>query len=209
MPQNRLGRHEDTTAEIIDNRHATLPPELHQRLKIHLFAETGLDEIALVHLEDETRLLREAIFIILHIGNVGAANLLEARARALEDIGDTKTAADLDEFSPRDNYRLAIGKGVEDQKESRSAVVDDRGRLGLGEHGQVSFTGCAATTALAGSQVEFDVTVASDGLFDLVKKRLRQRRPPQVCMDDNTGGIYNPANLPAPGLHAIPGNTTQ
>ena len=49
----------------------------------------------------------------------------------------------------------------------------------------------AALAALARRDVELQVRVAAGNFTDALKRRLRQRRPPQVRMQDHACGVHD------------------
>src|SRR5215203_3445009 len=72
---------------------------------------------------DQARVCINSAFVVFQMSTVGGANFDHASAGTRHNIGHTKVAADLYEFSSR-NDRLAVsGQNCEDQQGGRGAVV--------------------------------------------------------------------------------------
>ena len=120
---------------------------------------------------------------------VGRADLDEVGAGPGHHVGDTETAADLDQFAAAYDYVPAFGKTSETEQNGSGAVVDDDGVLGAAGLGDQRAGGGHARTALAGGEVEFEVGVAL-GLLP------RHRRPPEVGVQDRAGCVDDGAQHP-------------
>ena len=121
---------------------------------------------------------------------VGRADLDEVGAGPGHHVGDTETAADLDQLAAADGDVPAFGEAAEAEQNGSGAVVDDDGVFGAAGLGDQRAGGGHARTALAGGEVEFEVGVAL-GLLP------RHRRPPEVGVQDRAGGVDDGAQHPS------------
>ena len=116
-----------------------------------------------------------------------------AAHRRSHDLGDAEAVADLDELSARDDDLAPAGERGEREHERRSAVVDADRRLGAGqladERGHVILARAARTRG----EVELEVRIARGHGLHVRQGRLRERRPPEVRVQDDSRGVQHRA----------------
>ena len=114
--------------------------------------------------------------VVVETRPVGGADLDQARAGLLDDLGDSEPAADLDEFTPADDDGPTVGEHGQDQQNRCGAVIDDERIVGADGGGNQPRGVALARTSTA--MVEIDLEVPS-------ARRLgdRQRRPAEVGME--------------------------
>jgi hypothetical protein len=120
--------------------------------------------VAGVHLHQQAGARADGGFEIPRVAAVGAADFDEPGARALHDVGHPEGAADLDQLAPRDDDLLALGEGVEEQKDRRGVVVDDGGGFGAGELLQQFVDHVVPVAAAAAGHVVFEGAGRAGGL---------------------------------------------
>ncbi len=82
--------------------------------------------------QQERRSRRERAFEVCEVHAIGRTDLDERGAAALQDVGNAKPAADLDELVARDDHLAAFGQRIEHEQHGGRAVVDDQRIFGAG-----------------------------------------------------------------------------
>ena len=89
---------------------------------------------------------------------VRRSNLSQLYAGSLEDFADTKSPANLDEFTARDNdFRLGRGKMLNDQHQCGCAVIHDCGRFRAAKQRECGLDITAAVPAGAGREIVLEI----------------------------------------------------
>src|SRR3984957_12825943 len=169
-----------------------------QVTKSRPFGESLYAEVRLVDAQDEARSGRECIFVVDKPGAVGSAYLAQDCAGLGENLGDAKPASDLDQFPARNNHFSSLGQRVQRQEGSGSAVVNDQRGV------PISFYTVATHSAqknilrmhippasLTGFEIELEVGVAAGCFENVLERGGAQGSTPQVCMENDPGGIDN------------------
>ena len=109
------------------------------------------------------------------------------------DVRDAEPSADLDQLAARDDHLSASGDGGQPQKRRCGVVVYNHRRFGSGETAKKALGMNVTFAAPAGSDVVLEIRVALRQRRDAFHCRLRQRRPPEIrvnddarCVDDRT-----------------------
>ena len=71
--------------------------------------------------------------IVVGMGTIGRADLAQQRPATRHYLGNAERAADLDQFTARNNYFASLGKRIKDEQYRGGIIVDDGCRLGAGQ----------------------------------------------------------------------------
>ena len=142
-----------------------------------------------MHLEDQAGLLRRRRAVVADPRPVGRAHLGEASPRGREDVGDPELSSDLDQLSTRDEDLLPFGERGHREEERSGAVVHDHRRLRPGERREQDLGVATALAAAAGLPIDLDVGVVAGGACGRPRGPLGERRPSQIRVQDDTGGV--------------------
>ena len=83
--------------------------------------------------QQQRRARRERALEILEVDAIRRADFDQHRAAALENLGNAKAAADLDELVARDDHFASLRKRIEHEQHRGGAVVDDERVLRAGD----------------------------------------------------------------------------
>ena len=166
-------------------------------------------EIARVNAEEGGRLRPDRPLVVGDPGPVGRADFAEPGARDLEDLGQSKAAADLDELSPRDDNLPTDRQRPEGEHGRPGVVVDHRRRLGPGqltEQGGRHRVG--ATSPLARLQVELEVAIAPSHCLDRLDGLGSERRAAETGVQQDPGRVQDasqggPRSIMALAIRAV------
>ncbi len=176
----RLERRQEAASEIVQHRHAMLGAERRELVGRDVGDEAGLLEVAAVHFQDDRAVRFQRASIVGEVRAIRRANLDQARAAPLHDLGNTEASADLDQFAARHDRRAAVGQCVERQHQSRRAVVHDQRVLGAGELAQQRRAVRVARPALAARYVVFEIRESARHTVDRVQRHGGERRSAEV-----------------------------
>src|SRR5690606_16744599 len=128
---------------------------------------------------------------------VGGADLPQPRAGGDQQVRQAEAVADLDQLAAADDDLLSCGEGGGGQDERRGVVVDHVDGSGGGHGGgQRGERRPAAPSPPPGGQVQLDVGGARGGR-ERPYGGVRQRRPAQVRVEQDAGGVEHRARARA------------
>jgi hypothetical protein len=100
-----------------------------------------------------------------------------------------EAATDLDQLASGDQHFASAGERCQHQHRRGRVVVDDNGGVGAGQaRDQVRGVRVAAP-ACAAREVVFEVGVAGRDFGDAIRRRPRQRRAPEIRVNDHARGV--------------------
>src|SRR6266568_1439974 len=102
---------------------------------------------------DGARVIRERCL-------VSGADFAQFRTARFQNFANAKASADLDQLAARNNHFIfSLNNVANNQNQRGRAVVDDCGSFRLAEEGESALEVATAITAIAGCQVELQVTI--------------------------------------------------
>ena len=114
------------------------------------------------------------------------------RPSRFDDFANAKAAADLDQFTARDyNFRFVPGKMPNNQHQRRRAIIDNSGRFCSAQQCERLLDVIAPPTALAGSEIIFEIRIRRTDLAERTNRLGSEWRPPKVRVNDNSGPVDN------------------
>ena len=176
-------------AEVLGDRHAEPGAERHQVGEIGPLGEAFHPEVGRVHAEDEGGAIADGRRVVGGPRLVGRADLAQHRARLRHDVGHPEAAADLHELAARHDHFAPGGERRQHQQRGRRVVVHDDGRLGAGEMAEQRLGVDVAAPARAPREVVLERRVAAAHGGEPGERRLRERRAPQVRVQDDPGRV--------------------
>ncbi len=182
-------RGEQARPDVGDDGHA----EIGQLVDPAGAGEPAHHEVRRVHLEHERGVLADGRRVVGAGDPVRRADLAQPGPGRLQQRGDAEAVADLHQLAAGDDHLPALRQRQRDERERRGAVVRDvRGRSGGHGSQQRADRARAARAALAGGQVQLHVARARR---DRKRRagRVRQRRPPEVRVQQHAGGVEDRA----------------
>ena len=189
MRQSVIARLQQTAAaDVVDQQQPALlrnPPQLRQR---RLLREADNAEVAAVHAQQRRALVRNRRLIIRRAGAVGRADLDQRRARLPQHIGNAETAADLHRLPARDDHLSTDRVRRQRQIQRRRVVVHHQRRLRARQRPQRRVEVVRTAAPRASCQVELQIRVERR-LLHRRRRRVAQRRAPQIGMNDHPGRI--------------------
>ncbi len=142
-----------------------------------------------MHAQQQTGLGSERALVVGRARAIRRADLVQARARALHDLRDPEAIADLHQLPARDDDLPPARQRRERQDERSGAVVDaDRG-LGAGQLADQRRHMILPGAAAARGEVELEVGIARGYCLQVLERRLGERRPAEVGVEDDTRGV--------------------
>ena len=133
------------------------------------------------------------------------ADLDEAHAGALHDVGHPKRAPDLDELAARDDHLAAGRQAVERQHHGTGVVVDRVGGGRVRQQGQLLGRRAQAIAPLARRQIELQIAVAEGRLQRGPRRPLGKRSAPEIRMEHDARGVDHAARAHARQIAGQPG----
>jgi hypothetical protein len=124
-------------------------------------------------------------------GAVRRSHLDHARARPGENVRDPEAVADLDQLAARDDDLPSLRERRDREEDGGGVVVDDERSLGARQPAKRVCDVGLARPARARLEVELEVRVGAADLLDARQCRLRERRAPEVRVDDHAGGVQH------------------
>ncbi|KAG0774248.1 hypothetical protein G6F22_014217 [Rhizopus arrhizus] len=152
LGQAALGQvHERAAAQVHRGRQPFRVRQRRPLVHADAFGETGDGVVAAMHLHQHRRARADGVVVVGGVRAVGGAHFHQLGARALHDVGDTKRAADLDQFTARHHDLAPVGQRVEHQQDGGGVVIDDGRGLGAGQLAGVVSARSTDATASSGS----------------------------------------------------------
>ena len=155
-------------------------------------------EVGLMHLEQRADLPvapGDGPPVVVDPRPVGRSDLDEPGAALLQDVGDPEGTPDFDQLPPGHHHVLPGGEGVEREQDSAGGIPGD-GRGPSRKHGfEEAAEVFLAAPPGAGSEIELEIGVTARGAEDGLRGALRERRPPQIGVDDHAGGVDHPPEV--------------
>ena len=113
-----------------------------------------------MHTKDHPCIFTACKIIIRDLSTICRSDFAKPCARRLQDIGNPKITADLNQFAAGYDHLAAARQGRKYEIRSRCAIIDhDRG-FGPDHLSDQSFDICASATASAGLKVIFDRAIS-------------------------------------------------
>ena len=176
-------------ADVVDHRQTVLSARARPARPATPLGEAGNAVVARVDPHQRGGVRADGAFVVGQAGDVRGADLAEDGPADGHDFGDAEAAADLDELAAGDDHFLARGQGTQNDHRGGGVVVDRGGRLRPGQPANPFADGVLARRSLAGFQVHFQVEIAAGRFVSRAGRRLGHRRPAQVGVQDDAGGV--------------------
>ena len=135
----------------------------------------------------------DRLAIVTQMGTVGGADLNQSTACHGHDVGNTKGATDLDQFTARQRHFTSTGQRGEHQQDCSSIVVDHSGCFSTRQFTQHGFGDVVALATLTTVQIIFNRDGMSCGLNQRCDSRFRQGTAAKVGMYDCAGQVEDSA----------------
>ena len=181
------------TAQVDDKGQPAFLAQRGQRVFIGALSETFDAVIAGVHLQHQRCFGVDGLGNIGHACAVGGAHFTQAATGGGHDVGQAKGAADLHQFTARDDHFAALGQRGQHQHQGGGVVVDDGGRWCAGQALQPGFDVVVAVTAPTCGQVKFKVAGTAGNVVDGAQRLGRQRRAAQIGVQHRAGEVEDAA----------------
>ena len=181
------------TAQVDDKGQAAFLAQCGQRAFIGALSETFDAVIAGVHLQHQRCFGVDGLGNIGHACAVGGAHFTQAATGGGHDVGQAKSAADLYQFTARDDHFAALGQRGQHQHQGGGVVVDDGGGWCAGQALQPGLDVVVAVAARARGQVKFKVAGTAGGVVDGAQRLGRQRRAAQIGVQHRAGEVEDAA----------------
>ena len=136
--------------------------------------------------------------IVLKPGFVGSAHFDHSRAALGDDVGHAKRPADLHQFAPGNDDIAIRRETLQRQHDCGSAIIDRQRGFGAGNAAKQGLHVVLAGPALAGPEVELQVRIARGSRLYGPDCLGRERRPPQVGVQNDAGGVDRAAQARQP-----------
>ena len=155
-----------------------------------------------MHAQEQPRLLGQGPGVIGEPRAVGRPHLDQLRAAARHDVGNAKAFADFDQLAARDDDLAAGGarQRVQRQQHRGGVVVDHQTRLGAEQPVEELGGVRVAPPAGAAPEVELQVRVLRGQLEDPPRGFAAERRPAEIRVQDDAGGVDDRAQRVAQQL---------
>jgi hypothetical protein len=187
--------HQAAAAQVLHHRQVVSGPDPGELAQRHLGDETGDGEVAAVHLEQQPGRGADRALVVGGVGAIGGPHLHQRDARSGEDLRHPERPADLHQLAPRHDHFPTGGQTGEHQQHRGRVVVDGKSVGRSGQQPQLVHHRLGALTSLAALEVELQVAVALGGVGHRGGGLGRQRRPPQVRVQHDTGGVHDPGRV--------------
>ena len=129
--------------------------------------------------------------VVAQVRTVGGAHLHHVDAASGHYVRQAEGAADLDQLPARNHGLPAHGERVEHKQHGRSVVVDHGRRLCPRQVCQETLDQVIPGTPLPGVQIYLQVGVALRHRDQPVDRRPGQRRPSEVGVEHDAGGVHH------------------
>ena len=194
--RRRLGREavarrveQAAAADVVEQQQAVLAGDAAQLAQAGLRREAHDLEVAGVHAQQRRRRLGHRVGVVAGAGAVRRADLDQPRAALAADVGDAEAPADLDRLPPADDHVPLPREGRQHEQQRRRVVVHRQPRLRPRRRAQQRVEVAQPRAPPPRFEVVLQVRVAPPGLGHRRDRRGRQRRPPQVGVQDDPGGV--------------------
>ena len=185
-----LGGDNRSASQILDERDALFSREGNEFRRKRGFHKTAHEEIAAMNFENESCVGPNCFRVIVERGLICRADLAQSRPGRLDNFADAKAAADLDQFAARDyNFRFVPGKMPNNQHQRRRAIIDNSGRFCSAQQCERLLDVIAPPTALAGSEIIFEIRIRRTDLAERTNRFGSEWRPPKVRVNDNSSPV--------------------
>lgn len=175
--------------EVVEKHHTCFTGDRRKLGTRHFRGKAFDPVIRRMDLEDQSRLRPDGLEIVLRMGAVGRAHFDQIDTGALHDVRHAESAADLNQFTPR-NDRLTPGADrVESDQDSRGIVVHDGGILRSRQFAEQFPQMAVAFAAPAGIEIEFKRSRFAHCVDGGIDRLLRKQRPTEIGMKHRTRQI--------------------
>src|SRR5205823_14254226 len=107
-------------------------------------------------------------------------------------VANAKAAANLHQFTSRDyNFPSVTGKMTNNHHQPRRAIIDNTGQFCSVQQCESFLDVIAPPTALAGSEIIFEIRIRRTDLAERTNRFGSEWRPPKVRVNDNSGPVDN------------------
>ena len=142
-----------------------------------------------MHAQKQARFFVDRVFIIRQPRAVRGSNLAEHRAALLHDLRNPKAIANLDQFSARNNHFASTRQRRQRHQHGRGAIVHHDRCFGPGKARQQLRRVHVALASHPRFQVVFQIRILRRDAAKLRHYTFRQRRTPQVRVQNHPGGV--------------------
>ena len=140
--------------------------------------------------QNQTGLVSDCVRIIGNHRLVGCPDLAQSCAAGFEHFPDPKTAADLHQFTARnDDFRPPFTEMMRNQEERRGTIIYDRSGFAPAGEGEAVFKISAAGAAPAADEIEFQIAVAGGNFRDPPSGLQTNRCAAEIGVQDDAGPI--------------------
>ena len=144
-----------------------------------------------MHLEQCSCSVTDGCTIVFYSRAIGRADFDDLTARSTENIGDSKRATDLHQLASRHDDLAAVGNRREGEDQSGGVVVGDQGAFASGRSPQQGGGSAVAIASSSAFEIELEVAVSLEYREDCFRGGGRQRRPSEICVKEDAGGVEN------------------
>ncbi len=178
-------------AEVVDEPDAGPRGDRRELLGAGALGEPDDPEVRLVHTQKERRVGADRALVVQAARPVRGADLDHPRAGAREHVRDPEAVADLDKLAARDDDLTAVRERREREQHRARVVVDDERALRAGQTAKRPRDVILSRAARARIEVELEIRVRGADLGDTLERHRRERRAPEVGMDDHAGRVQH------------------
>ena len=164
----------------MDDRKSVFSCDERQTLDAHFRCKTLDREVAAMDLNYGSSFGRDRAAVIIVVGAIRRAHLDESGTAARHYVGNTKTAADLDKLTSRDQNFFPLRNRVERKDHRGSAVVDYQRILCAGELAQEPDAVRVPRSPLAAFDIVFEIAESFGDMLDRSYRRVGERSASEI-----------------------------
>ena len=180
---------EHSASQVHEKRQAMLARERGEISLRDRRGEALYRVIAGVHLHERSGAGRDCAGVVLQVRAVGGSNFPQLASGARHDVGNAKSAADLDQLAAGDGDFLSGRQRVERKVHGGGIVVHDERGFRPGQLRQPALDVVIALSALSTVKVELEVDGACHGAHDRFGGRLRHHGAPEIGVEHRPGQV--------------------
>ena len=184
----RRGVEERPGPQVVDDDRAMAVGQLGERARVGRVGEPRHREVGRVDAEDGPSPGGERVGEVLGRRPVRRADLDQPSPGAPDDVRDPDPAPDLDELAPGHDDPAATGQ-PDREGQGRGVVVRDERVLGPGQGDEVILGHPGPRSPAARPAIHLEEQVSGCRLGGGPGDDRRPRRPPEIRMDDDAGGV--------------------
>ncbi len=157
--------------------------------QLHSFMKTDYSEIRSMHCKYGFGVLVDRIPVIFQVRSVGGADLSQKGAALGHDVRNTKTSADFNQFTSRNNGFSIAAKCIENQQNGSRIVVDNKRRFRSRDAADKFFCNIVAAAAFTCCQIHLEVAVAASSHHRCFGSFPGQNGSAEVGVNDDARGV--------------------